>query len=234
MCCIKLYQHAHDVDSDDWNREVERDYGIARRLLKVAREVHTSLSTRQEIIKEAKHHKGPWNEDGRLEVDGEDGEMTGRQHFVEDGRWRRWKMEKMEGREMMKLCSVMVLVLICHQIISLVFMKHDWNPMRDLQAMDRAHRLGQRKVVNVHRLIMRGTLKEKVMSLQKFKVSVANAVINSENASLKTITPINYLIYLLQQILKRETIGSLTSTMSSMTGECCTKLVLDCDGCSNV
>lgn len=70
---------------------------------------------------------------------------------------------------------------------TLVFMEHDWNPMKDLQAMDRAHRLGQRKVVNVHRLIMRGTLEEKVMSLQKFKVSIANAVINSENASLKTM-----------------------------------------------
>jgi TATA-binding protein-associated factor len=59
--------------------------------------------------------------------------------------------------------------------------------MMYLQAMDRAHRLGQKKVVNVHRLIMRGTLEEKVMSLQKFKVSVANAVINAENASLKTM-----------------------------------------------
>lgn len=56
-----------------------------------------------------------------------------------------------------------------------------------LQAMDRAHRLGQRKVVNVHRLIMRGTLEEKVMSLQRFKISVANAVINADNASLKTM-----------------------------------------------
>lgn len=70
---------------------------------------------------------------------------------------------------------------------TLVFMEHDWNPMRDHQAMDRAHRLGQRKVVNVHRLIMRGTLEEKVMNLQKFKVSIANAVINSENASMKTM-----------------------------------------------
>ncbi|KAK0602735.1 hypothetical protein LWI29_036474 [Acer saccharum] len=70
---------------------------------------------------------------------------------------------------------------------TLVFMEHDWNPMRDHQAMDRAHRLGQRKVVNVHRLIMRGTMEEKVMSLQKFKVSVANAVINADNASLKTM-----------------------------------------------
>ncbi|GKA06673.1 hypothetical protein Tco_0685897 [Tanacetum coccineum] len=41
------------------DKEVERDYGIARRLLEVAREVHTSLSTRHEIIKEAKHHKDP-------------------------------------------------------------------------------------------------------------------------------------------------------------------------------
>ncbi|KAI4370311.1 hypothetical protein MLD38_018674 [Melastoma candidum] len=70
---------------------------------------------------------------------------------------------------------------------TLIFMEHDWNPMRDHQAMDRAHRLGQQKVVHVHRLIMRGTLEEKVMSLQKFKVSVANAVINADNASLNTM-----------------------------------------------
>ena len=42
-------------------------------------------------------------------------------------------------------------------------MEHDWNPMRDLQAMDRAHRIGQKKVVNVYRLITRGTLEEKIM-----------------------------------------------------------------------
>ena len=56
-----------------------------------------------------------------------------------------------------------------------------------MQAMDRAHRLGQRKVVNVHRLIMRGTLEEKIMGLQKFKVLVINAVINAENSSLNSM-----------------------------------------------
>lgn len=46
---------------------------------------------------------------------------------------------------------------------TVVFVEHDWNPMRDLQAMDRAHRLGQKRVVNVYRLITRGTLEEKIM-----------------------------------------------------------------------
>jgi TATA-binding protein-associated factor len=56
-----------------------------------------------------------------------------------------------------------------------------------LQAMDRAHRLGQRRVVNVYRLIMRGTLEEKIMSLQRFKMSIANTIVNAENASLNTM-----------------------------------------------
>ncbi|CAI7916135.1 unnamed protein product [Closterium sp. NIES-54] len=53
--------------------------------------------------------------------------------------------------------------------------------------MDRAHRLGQRRTVNVHRVIMAGTLEEKVMGLQRFKLSIANAVVNADNASLKSM-----------------------------------------------
>jgi TATA-binding protein-associated factor len=44
-----------------------------------------------------------------------------------------------------------------------IFLEHDWNPMKDLQAMDRAHRIGTKKTVNVYRLITRGTLEEKIM-----------------------------------------------------------------------
>lgn len=70
---------------------------------------------------------------------------------------------------------------------TVVFVEHDWNPMRDLQAMDRAHRIGQKRVVNVYRLITRGTLEEKIMGLQKFKMSIANTVISQDNSSMQSM-----------------------------------------------
>ncbi|XP_053244737.1 TATA-binding protein-associated factor 172 isoform X1 [Podarcis raffonei] len=70
---------------------------------------------------------------------------------------------------------------------TVVFVEHDWNPMKDLQAMDRAHRIGQKRVVNVYRLITRGTLEEKIMGLQKFKMNIANTVISQENTSLQSM-----------------------------------------------
>ncbi|XP_074595311.1 histone acetyltransferase 1 [Brevipalpus obovatus] len=70
---------------------------------------------------------------------------------------------------------------------TVIFVEHDWNPMKDLQAMDRAHRIGQKKVVNVYRLITKGTLEEKIMGLQKFKLTIANSVISTENSTLQTM-----------------------------------------------
>ncbi len=70
---------------------------------------------------------------------------------------------------------------------TVIFVEHDWNPMKDLQAMDRAHRIGQKKVVNVYRLITRKSLEEKIMNLQKFKLITANTVVSDENASMETM-----------------------------------------------
>lgn len=66
-------------------------------------------------------------------------------------------------------------------------MEHDWNPAADLQAMDRAHRLGQKKVVNVFRLVSRGTLEERIMSLQEFKRQVAKTVVSTANSDMLTM-----------------------------------------------
>lgn len=70
---------------------------------------------------------------------------------------------------------------------TVIFVEHDWNPMKDLQAMDRAHRIGQKKVVNVYRLITRKSLEEKIMGLQKFKILTANTIVSAENASMETM-----------------------------------------------
>ncbi|KAH8180130.1 hypothetical protein LIA77_01649 [Sarocladium implicatum] len=70
---------------------------------------------------------------------------------------------------------------------TVIFVEHDWNPQKDLQAMDRAHRIGQKKVVNVYRLITRGTLEEKILNLQRFKIDVASTVVNQQNAGLQTM-----------------------------------------------
>jgi TATA-binding protein-associated factor len=70
---------------------------------------------------------------------------------------------------------------------TVVFFEHDWNPMKDLQAMDRVHRLGQRRTVNVYRLIMEGTVEEKILSSQKFKLHVANSVVNQQNVAISSM-----------------------------------------------
>lgn len=65
-----------------------------------------------------------------------------------------------------------------------IFYESDWNPTKDLQAMDRAHRLGQKKSVSVYRLLTRGTLEERLLSLQRFKLHMAASIITQQNSSL--------------------------------------------------
>uniref|UniRef100_H2YV59 Helicase ATP-binding domain-containing protein n=1 Tax=Ciona savignyi TaxID=51511 RepID=H2YV59_CIOSA len=70
---------------------------------------------------------------------------------------------------------------------TVIFVEHDWNPMVDLQAMDRAHRIGQKKVVNVYRVITRGTLEEKILGLQEFKLNIANTIVGDDNRGLQSM-----------------------------------------------
>ncbi|CAM9474518.1 unnamed protein product [Choristocarpus tenellus] len=48
----------------------------------------------------------------------------------------------------------------------------DWNPQADLQAMDRAHRIGQKRTVNVYRLVTENTVEEKVVERAQQKLKL--------------------------------------------------------------
>lgn len=53
----------------------------------------------------------------------------------------------------------------------------DWNPQVDLQAMDRAHRIGQTKTVRVFRLITDHTVEERIIMRAEMKLRLDNLVI---------------------------------------------------------
>uniref|UniRef100_A0AC35TTL7 Chromatin-remodeling complex ATPase chain Iswi n=1 Tax=Rhabditophanes sp. KR3021 TaxID=114890 RepID=A0AC35TTL7_9BILA len=59
----------------------------------------------------------------------------------------------------------------------------DWNPQMDLQAQDRAHRLGQKKQVRVFRLITEATVDERIIEKAEMKLCLDNIVIQQGRLS---------------------------------------------------
>jgi len=55
-----------------------------------------------------------------------------------------------------------------------------WNPAVEAQATDRAHRIGQTRVVTSYKLIARGTVEEKILSLQQKKREMIQSTVESE------------------------------------------------------
>ena len=60
---------------------------------------------------------------------------------------------------------------------------HNWNPVKDMQAIDRAHRIGQKKSVFVYRLITVNSIEEQLISLQTFKKYIANNLVENSGVS---------------------------------------------------
>ena len=57
-----------------------------------------------------------------------------------------------------------------------------WNPQVENQATDRSHRIGQKNVVEVVKLITKGTIEERIIELQEKKKKLSDAVIEGENS----------------------------------------------------
>ncbi|MBW4875115.1 MAG: SWF/SNF helicase family protein, partial [Paeniclostridium sp.] len=66
-----------------------------------------------------------------------------------------------------------------------------WNISVENQASDRAHRLGQKQVVEVIKLIAKGTIEEKIIKLQEEKIKLIDDIISNElsdSATLKSLS----------------------------------------------
>ncbi|MBL7863808.1 MAG: DEAD/DEAH box helicase [Cyclobacteriaceae bacterium] len=63
-----------------------------------------------------------------------------------------------------------------------------WNPAVEQQAIDRAHRIGQKKKVFTYKFITRNTVEEKILHLQKHKLKLSENLITTEESIVKMLT----------------------------------------------
>jgi SNF2 family DNA or RNA helicase len=63
-----------------------------------------------------------------------------------------------------------------------------WNPAVEAQATDRAHRLGQKRVVTSYKLITRGTVEEKILSLQTRKRALTQGLLGGEETLAEALS----------------------------------------------
>lgn len=53
-----------------------------------------------------------------------------------------------------------------------------WNPYIELQAVDRAHRIGQQRPVTVHRVLVEGTVEDRIIELQERKRALVDSALD--------------------------------------------------------
>jgi SNF2 family DNA or RNA helicase len=63
-----------------------------------------------------------------------------------------------------------------------------WNPAVEAQATDRAHRIGQTRVVTSYKLITRGTVEEKILNLQNKKRELIQSALSGEEPMANSLT----------------------------------------------
>jgi len=63
-----------------------------------------------------------------------------------------------------------------------------WNPAVEMQASDRAHRIGQDKPVFIYKIIARDTVEEKILQLQEKKRALVKSLIATESSCFKSLT----------------------------------------------
>merc|ERR1719348_839209 len=70
---------------------------------------------------------------------------------------------------------------------TVIIFDSDWNPQNDLQAMARAHRIGQKDQVNVYRLVTKSSVEEDIIERAKKKMVLDHLVIQRMDTSGRTV-----------------------------------------------
>ncbi|RIA99594.1 SNF2 family N-terminal domain-containing protein [Glomus cerebriforme] len=70
---------------------------------------------------------------------------------------------------------------------TVIIFDSDWNPQNDLQAMARAHRIGQKNHVNVYRFVSKDTIEESILDRAKRKMVLEYCIIKQMDTSGKSI-----------------------------------------------
>ncbi|CAG8506713.1 5081_t:CDS:10 [Acaulospora morrowiae] len=70
---------------------------------------------------------------------------------------------------------------------TVIIFDSDWNPQNDLQAMARAHRIGQKNHVNVYRFVSKDTIEESILERAKRKRVLEYCIIKQMDTSGKNI-----------------------------------------------
>ncbi|KAM4678151.1 chromodomain-helicase-DNA-binding protein 2 [Discoglossus pictus] len=70
---------------------------------------------------------------------------------------------------------------------TVVIFDSDWNPQNDLQAQARAHRIGQKKQVNIYRLVTKNTVEEDIIERAKKKMVLDHLVIQRMDTTGRTV-----------------------------------------------
>ena len=66
---------------------------------------------------------------------------------------------------------------------NVIIMDPYWNPFTEMQAVDRTHRLGQTRPVQVYRIIVAGTVEDRIMELQDRKRNLVEAALDEGKAA---------------------------------------------------
>ncbi len=113
-------------------------------------------------------------------------ELGLRTHFYHGGCTQTQRSEMIQDFQENPDCKVLILSLRAggtglNLVAASQVIHYDlwWNPAIEAQATDRAFRIGQKRNVQVHRFITKGTFEEKINALLETKKAIANLTVNA-------------------------------------------------------